>query len=82
MIKLDRGQIHSLERSNYSPETMSVVFVGVTNLLYLIHPPLCHRLLAAVHHQMLGNSLQEAVHVLLPKVLCQVPVCACWDLWK
>ena len=31
---------------------------------------------------MLQDSLQEAMHVLLPEVLRQVLVCACWNLWE
>lgn len=29
-----------------------------------------------------GDVAQEAMHVLLPKVLCQVLVCAAGDLWE
>ena len=31
---------------------------------------------------MLKNSSQETMLVLLPKVLCQVFVCASWNLWQ
>uniref|UniRef100_A0A2P2NVV1 Uncharacterized protein n=1 Tax=Rhizophora mucronata TaxID=61149 RepID=A0A2P2NVV1_RHIMU len=33
-----------------------------------------------MHLSMLGNITQEAVHVLLPEVLLQMPVCSSWHL--
>lgn len=39
-----------------------------------------HRLQASMHVPLLGYIAQEAVHVLLPEVLRQVPVRAAGDL--
>jgi hypothetical protein len=35
-----------------------------------------------VHHQVLSHSIQEAMLVLLPKVLCKVLVCASRHVWE
>jgi hypothetical protein len=40
------------------------------------------RLQTKVHLPLLGDIAQEAMHVLLPKVLLQVPVCSSWHLWQ
>ena len=41
-----------------------------------------YRLQAKVYLSLLGNFTQEAMHVFLPKVLRQVPLCSSWHLWQ
>uniref|UniRef100_A0A803R1A1 Uncharacterized protein n=1 Tax=Cannabis sativa TaxID=3483 RepID=A0A803R1A1_CANSA len=36
----------------------------------------------SVYGAMFEHAVQEAMHVLLQKVLCNMSVCASWDLWK
>lgn len=35
-----------------------------------------------VHQKMQPDAVPQTLHVLLPKVLCQVPLCASWVLWE
>ncbi|KAL8527462.1 hypothetical protein ACS0TY_005349 [Phlomoides rotata] len=35
-----------------------------------------------MQQQMLTNSIQETMFVLLPEMLCKVSVCASWHIWQ